>query len=203
MTTTTRNTLVQAFSKMSAEEKQARLHTLSDGQKISIFESIALAESLLSDKEWVTRPTGGGGDYGTALDRLESSFFGHLCGAITLPDMLELIQEIPDEAKWKRRKYNLKAMVTDLKDRKRQTRETEKRVNVEEHERSAPGEGEDPVKTREQELFEENKVLRAKVREQDEIIKDLKKRNRKLTASVNQLQAAFTNLSVLSSNSGD
>lgn len=81
-----------------------------------LFHRINLAKVLLQDHEWVESPSGGGGDESIAIDRLEEECFGD-CG-YSLPQILEILEEVPQERTWKANKYNLRRMYAEMKERK-------------------------------------------------------------------------------------
>ena len=91
----------------NATRLYARLMSLRDKAGETHFERIGLAAQLLTDREWVGDPQGGGGDEGKALDRLEQECFGDICGLISLPRLLEVYQAVPDVEDWRRAKFNL------------------------------------------------------------------------------------------------
>lgn len=85
----------------------------------AIYDRLVLVQQLLTDKDWVQASEHGGGDESLALDRLEEECFGDLCGALSLPQLLEVLHHVPNEADWKRNKYKLKQMWDEMKARSR------------------------------------------------------------------------------------
>lgn len=84
-----------------------------------LYLRIQLAAKLLADKAWVDDPAQGGGDEGKALDMLEDTCFADICGAISLPQMLEICRAVPSKATWKTNRYNLRRMYAEMQERKK------------------------------------------------------------------------------------
>lgn len=118
------------FTFASKSEALARLTDLTHKSRETIYERVWIADHLLSDREWVESPAGGGGSYSKAIDRLQDDYFGEFCGAITLPQLIDLIQGVPDPAEWKRRKYNLSAMFDALKEAQKPAQQTRERTSI-------------------------------------------------------------------------
>lgn len=93
------------------------LAELRDKSGATLYKRLRLAQELLSDPDWVRSPSGGGGHEGAALDRLEDNYFADVCGALSLPNMLEVLRRVPDEAVWKANKYNLRRMWGEMQAR--------------------------------------------------------------------------------------
>lgn len=104
---------------VTTHETYARLIELRDRAGGLIYERLTLADRLLSDRAWVEAPECGGGDESRAIDRLEEMAFADLCGALSLPEMLEILHHVPDEKTWKANRYNLRKMHREMKDRLR------------------------------------------------------------------------------------
>jgi hypothetical protein len=104
-------------SQMTAQETFTELRTLRDSAGEFHYKRIALADRLLKDRDWVTSPSGGGGDESKALDRLEQDCFGDLCGAIGLPNLLEIYHHVPDVKDWRKHKFDLKKIWAEWKAR--------------------------------------------------------------------------------------
>lgn len=102
---------------MNATQIYAELVRLRDQAGMTIHERLKLADQLLSDRGWVTALDGGGGDEGTALDRLEDECFPD--APMGLPDLLELLHEIPQVSVWKKHKFKVKKMLVKVRERKR------------------------------------------------------------------------------------
>lgn len=100
---------------MNSNQVFAELVDLRNKAGKSVYHRLTLAQRLLTDKDWVRAPEHGGGDESRALDRLEEECFGDLCGALSLPQLLEVLHHVPDEGDWKRNKYNLKRMHEEMK----------------------------------------------------------------------------------------
>lgn len=109
--TTTVTTLEQGRS------MYVRLVDLRNEAGAKLYQRLTLARDLLVNHEWVEDPAGGGGDESISLDRLEDNCFADLCGAVSLPDLLEVLRKIPAEKTWKANKYNLRRMWAEMKAR--------------------------------------------------------------------------------------
>ncbi len=104
---------------MTSHEVYARLITLRKRAGRVIFERVRLADTLLSDNDWVSHPEHGGGDQSVAIDRLEADAFGDLCGAVSLPDLLEIYHHVPREEDWRKAKFNLRRLHAEVRARLR------------------------------------------------------------------------------------
>lgn len=82
------------------------------------FERVGLAAKLLADVHWLAEefPVGTKEEDGkrvrtggeeAARDYLEQDFFGDLCGALTLGQLLKIYQRFPTLAEWKRHNFHL------------------------------------------------------------------------------------------------
>jgi len=67
-----------ATNNLTAQQSYVKLIELRDHSGATIFERLKLADRLLSDREWVHLPEGGGGDESKAIDRLEDNAFGDI-----------------------------------------------------------------------------------------------------------------------------
>ena len=92
-----------------------RLLNLRNSAGQQMYQRLTLCQRLLADRAWVESPEGGGGDEGRALDRLEDECFGDVCGAMSLPQLLEVLEKVPSESAWKANKYNLRKMWAEMK----------------------------------------------------------------------------------------
>ena len=121
------------MAEMTGTQIYARLMNLCDQTGEKHHERVALADKLLKDKDWVRSPEGGGGDENKAIDRLETQCFGDLCGAVSLPQLLELYHNVPDVAVWRKHRFNLKKIWADWKAKQpaRKTREVPHRATRE------------------------------------------------------------------------
>ena len=155
----------------------------------ALFLRIGLADKLLSDRDWIAAPEGGGGDESIAIDRLETECFGDV--ALSLPELLELFHAIPQEAVWKRNKYRVRKMLDELRVRQQARTETARAHRSDTGSTHAPGGGrisETPVQTVER--------LRSELKLRDIEIKELKERNRKLSKAVKRLTEALESLQI-------
>lgn len=155
---------------MNTQQIYIELVNLRNQAGTNIYQRLKLADQLLSDRDWVCRPDGGGGDESRAIDRLEDDCFGDLCGALSLPQMLEVMHATPDEKVWKQNKYNLRKMWQNMKDAQAASRPTSRPQG----EVPLPP---DPMKV----LRNENKELRKE-------IKVLKEENRKLRKALKRVR---------------
>lgn len=104
---------------MNGSKLYAQLLNMRNEAGAQLFQRLRLAKQLLSDQQWVAEDEGGGGDEATALDRLEDECFADICGAMSLPNMMEILERIPTETTWKANKYNLRKMWTELLNRRK------------------------------------------------------------------------------------
>lgn len=100
---------------MNSNQIFAELVDLRNKAGKTVYHRLTLARDLLVDRDWVCDVARGGGDESRALDRLEEECFGDLYGALSLPQLLEVLHHVPDEAVWKRNKYNLKRMWEEMR----------------------------------------------------------------------------------------
>ena len=88
-----------------APQLLARLGDMAKEAGPKAFERVALAALVLQDREWVFAAHGG--SESLAREYLEAEFFGDLCGAVTLDQLLEIHRTFPDQQRWAEHKYNL------------------------------------------------------------------------------------------------
>ncbi len=91
----------------SGNELFAQLVAMRNEAGETHYQRIFIANRLLQDRAWVESPAGGGGNEDRALDRLEQECFGDLCGAISLPQLLEIFHNVPNLSDWKKHRFNL------------------------------------------------------------------------------------------------
>lgn len=72
------------------------------------YQRIATADRLLSNREWVQAPDGGGGNEEKAITILEDKCLADLCGVLSLPQLLEIYHNVPNEEDWKKNHYNFR-----------------------------------------------------------------------------------------------
>lgn len=183
---------------MNAREIFARLQGLRDRAGALLFERLTLADKLLSDHEWVADASGGGGDEGRAIDRLEDLCFADICGALSLPEMLEVLRHVPQESVWKQNRYNLRKMHAEMKARQQAQAATSKMATTG---RTTAGidtqdseQAQATVSPRSISPEDEVKRLRAELKVKDARIRQLEKDNRRLRKAVRKLQEAISNL---------
>lgn len=92
---------------MTSNDAYLKLLSLRNAAGSNLYERLKLADRLLADREWVSAPDCGGGDIGTAVDRLEADCFGDVVGILNLPQLGEILHHFPEEKDWKRLKYNV------------------------------------------------------------------------------------------------
>lgn len=138
---------------MNSNELFAKLVKLRNESGEALYARLCLAKTLLEDREWVEAPQHGGGDLSRAMDRLEAECFADICGALSLPQMLEILREVPQQKTWKASKYNLRAMYAEMQARRSPTPTTPRQPTTK-------GDQYEQLKLRVQELMEENKQLR-------------------------------------------
>lgn len=132
----------------------------------TLYQRLVKALQLLGERDWVHDPSGGGGDEGTAIDRLESDCFGDVCGALSLPQMFEVLRAVPEEKTWKAHKYNLRAMWFEMQER-RQTKAKPKQTK-----QQTEQDARDRVIAK---LREENQLLRERVHTLEQQVKKQQK----------------------------
>lgn len=96
---------------MTTKQRLARLREMRDSSGEALFERLGLAVQLMGDAEWVAEY---GDDFG-ALEFLETEYFGDLCGAIHMVDLIKLRQRFIEFAAWRRNKWNVRAMLAELR----------------------------------------------------------------------------------------
>lgn len=116
------------MSNTSTATMVSRLKELAGKAGQSVYERLGMVQEILADKEYVAA------HYGTeskALETLEADCFGDLCGARSLTELLAVRREYPDEAQWKKHKWNLSRLLAEWDMR----RDEEKRAEREEDDR--------------------------------------------------------------------
>lgn len=154
-----------------------QLVNLRDTAGSQLYRRLVLARKLLEDREWVEDATGGGGDESRALDRLEANCFGDVCGALSLVQMLDLLQHVPEESVWKASKWNLRTIHAEMMER----REGKKKKVTFEAKDSPPSTPEERkiTKLEEKTVALEEKVT-AKMSEIEELRLQLKEANERI-----------------------
>lgn len=105
---------------MNHQQILARLDSLAGSAGERLYERLTLVRDLLNDHGWVHATDGGGGDEYKALKRLETRFFGEICGPEwSLAQMLEVLREQPDISVWKKHHFNLRMIWSDIRARNR------------------------------------------------------------------------------------
>lgn len=105
---------------MSHQQILAKLDSLAGLAGERLYERLTLARDLLNDHGWVHAADGGGGDEYKALKRLETRFFGEICGPEwSLAQMLEVLHEQPDISVWKKHHFNLRMIWSDIRAKNR------------------------------------------------------------------------------------
>lgn len=140
---------------MNAMQMYAELIRLRNNAGEVLYKRLKIARDLLADREWVQSPEQGGGDEAQAIDRLEEFCFAEVCGALSLSQMLEILREVPQQAAWKANKYNLRAMYAEMR-----ARRVPAAVLEPQHQQRGTNAQIEQLKTKIQELMEENKQLR-------------------------------------------
>lgn len=98
---------------MNATKLYAKLVKMRNGAGRLAYERMKVCIQLLDDREWVKAPEGGGGDYETALDRLEANVMADLCSGLTLCSLLEMFHHNQDIKKWEQYKFNFRKLWAD------------------------------------------------------------------------------------------
>lgn len=180
---------------MSPREIFAELVRMRDTAGKNLYRRLKLVDQLLSDRGWVEDPTGGGGDASRAIDRLEEHCFGDLCGALSLPQLLELLECVPQESIWKQKKFHLRRMFEEMKARKDAEKQVNQRVRDARLNPPPSGVGGNgrsiPVPPIPGKSLEEvNKELKAQLKQKDQEISQLRHENKRLRRAVKKLQEA-------------
>ncbi len=182
-------------STKTAGEVYQELVTLRNSAGESLYLRIGLAQRLLSDREWVRLPEGGGGDESRAIDRLEDTAFGDVCGAISLPDMLELLRRVPEKSAWKANRFNLRKMVGEMKARDEARRPPRKPAPpLPPNSNTGTLEPQQVVRRLQEELREAKEHAKSDMQLLKEENRELKAENGRLRAAVRSLQAAINAL---------
>lgn len=177
----------------SPREILARLISLRNNAGTNLFLRLKLANQLLSDREWVEDPSGGGGDASRALDRIEEDCFGPEAG-MSLPEMLEVLAAVPQEKVWKQNRYNLKKMWLEMKECQEAGRRSAAPVPEKKPSPSpTPAMQADPV-LEQASLEEENRKLREELKAANHKLKEQDKVIRKLKGSVQKMKTILKNL---------
>lgn len=106
---------------MSSNKLYVRLINLRNDSGNLLYERLKLARTLLADREWVEAAEHGGGNESVAIDRLEAEAFADVCGAMSLPQMLEILRAVPQATVWKANKFNLRRMYAEMRERETPT----------------------------------------------------------------------------------
>lgn len=156
-------------STSTSHQKYAELINLRNAAGQNIYQRLTLADAILSDRDWVTAPDGGGGDESRAIDRLEEHCFADVCGALSLPEMLEILHHVPDVRTWEKNRYNLRKMHAEYKERTRprKTPAPEAAPST----RPAPEEQVKALRKENADLKHENAELRREVRKLRRLLK--------------------------------
>lgn len=162
------------------DAKYAALLTMRNEGGKNLYTRLKLADELLSDRAWVEDPARGGGDESTCLDRLEGQCFGDVTGVISLPELLELLREVPEEKVWKQNKYQVRRMHAEIKAR----REARRPVSTPTTTKKKTEEPAEIVERQRQEIGRLKKTVRQQARE----ISTLRKQNQKLHKLVRRIR---------------
>lgn len=183
----------------NSREILAQLISLRNDAGSNLYHRLKLADQLLSDKDWVEDPSGGGGDASWALDRLEEDCFGPEAG-MSLPEMLEVLTAVPQESVWKQNRYNLKKMWLEMRERQDASRRVaaprgESAPKVLPSAKEGPSPTQDAgVEVKLQDLREENQQLKESLKEAHKRIKEQDREIRKLRRSIKKMKAVLKDL---------
>lgn len=191
--------------KLNPREVLARLISLRNNAGGNLYLRLKLADGLLSDREWVEDPSGGGGDASRAIDRIEADCFGPEAG-MSLPEMLEVLVAVPQETVWKQNRYNLRKMLDEVRERKEAARRTAPSPKAKQTEPAATKatsafsdrdlemdqmEGENKgLKQEVSDLKDQLKEANVKIKEQDRVIRKLRASLKKMKRVLEGLQIA-------------
>ncbi len=103
----------------TGRETYVALLNLANAAGAQHYERLRLAHGLLRDEDWVFDPQGGGGDEGKALALLEAKCFADLCGAVTLPELLDVYEFVPEVEEWKKANWNFRRLLELTRERRR------------------------------------------------------------------------------------
>lgn len=157
----------------------------------NLFQRLKKVNRLLSDREWVRDPTGGGGDESRAIDRIEEFCFGPESG-LSLPEMLEVLAAVPQESVWRQKKYSMRKMLEEVKARKEAARSQTQggppsNGNGRHSPQGATAGGKshpEPLPTPEEQV----RSLKVLLREKDQRISELERENKKLKKAFRELK---------------
>ncbi len=96
--------------KMTTKRMLLQLKELQDKAGEHLFDRLTLVQQIVSDQEWI----GSQGGERKALKHLSSEYFADLCGAMSLPRMLEIRAVYQDKESWQRNGWDLRAMLAEL-----------------------------------------------------------------------------------------
>lgn len=86
----------------------ARLGDLIATAGANYYERIQIADTLIQDKEWLLAEFKGD-DY-KAAEVLEEQYFHDLSGSLTIWQLMHVYRKFPNEADWRKHKYNLRKL---------------------------------------------------------------------------------------------
>ncbi len=184
-------------AKRNPREILAQLISLRNNAGTSLYTRLKMADELLSNREWVEDPSGGGGDASRAIDRIEQDCFGPESG-MSLPEMLEVLKAVPQESVWKQNRYNLKKMRTEMKEREGASRPTQhartKETTTPPSGKESPGQDSDHDEVSVKHLLEANKELKAQVKEYLSKIHEQDREIQKLRKSIKRMKDVLKDL---------
>lgn len=106
---------------MKPSELLVKLKKLAVAAGNNYYQRIAIAEQLLSNRDWITSSFSG--DIDQAVGALEQDYFHDLSGSMTLWQLLHIYRKYPKEDVWKKHGYNLRKLYETCRaPREKQTR---------------------------------------------------------------------------------
>jgi hypothetical protein len=178
---------------MTADQMIAELHKLADQAGQNIHRRVELATALLKDRDWLSRFA----DDWAAADYLEGKYFGDLCGACPVLDLVALFQRHPDREYWQENGYNLRIMLSMMRGEAgtRSRKDNEQRPTVSKMKELETSVAELGFRVKELTRERDERPEPTKAREVEgkvltlgQQVKELTKENTRLQARVDQLE---------------
>lgn len=172
----------------------ARLKSLLGEAGRNYYERIKIAESLLTDRQWVASEHGGD-DY-KAAEVLEDEYFHDLCGLMGLWDLLHIYRRFPELKDWEANGFHLRKMFDQLKAEHRPVRTERRTARVADLERleAEKKDAECQLKKVKADLKAKDEVVQSKderIAELESRVKKLEAENLRLRGRIEQMEAVL------------
>lgn len=151
------------------------------------YKRITLAKEILDDKTWVMLQYKG--DQIKAAEALEKTYFGDLCGAISIWRLLKIIEDFPNIKDWEARKFNLTAMSAEIDSRNKRSKSGDNRWSVTKREYEEVESEKDKLQRVVAQKVKEIEAKDAELKKQKELIERLTKDKARLEGRVQELEA--------------